>query len=262
MQAQNDDLGPGVLVFRRHWIVLVKPVSMALALAGGVVFLAMVMTPGLLVLCLIPLGWIGLSLFRWWGHTFTFTSDGHRLVGKRGMFSISEHVTSTFGGVRLSQSLLGQRLNYGHVEIQPANVEIEYIDNFQTFERILLVGDGQLTDLEGALVYRSVQPEPPRKATHLRWRRKDLFDEGIFAWASLLLSGVFAATLSTVLSLSGLTDELSFSIPLVVASLLLASAHVVRYWQAKRTIILPTRKPITATYRNIVGGFELTFSRE
>ncbi len=259
MQAQNDDLGSGILVFRRHWIVLVKPVSMALALAGGVVFLAMVMTPRLLVLCLIPLGWIGLSLFRWWGHTFTITSDGRRLVGRRGVFS--QYVTSTFGGVRLSQSLLGQRLNYGHVEIQPANVKIEYISNFQTFERILL-GDGQLTDLEGALAYRSMQSESTRKATHLRWGRKDLLNEGVFAWASLLLSGIFAATLSTVLSFSGLADELSFLIPLVVASFLLVSVHVVRYWQTKRVVILPTRKPITATYRSIIGGFELTFSRE
>lgn len=222
------------LVFRQHWSVLVKPVVVSL-LCSGLIFGALMLigldqAPWLLGASIVPLIPIGWRFLAWYANRYVFR-DG-RLVHEWGIFSRSELALDySFSYLTFGQSSWDKLLDCGNVELGlgASRAKLERIGRFREFKSILT--NGQLTDLE--------------------WKRKNLLAEGIFAWASLLVSGIFAATLSTVLSFSGLADELSFSIPLVVASLLLISAHVIRYWQRNYTITLPTRKPPTATYRKV-----------
>jgi len=74
------------------------------------------------------------------------------------------------------------------------------------------------------------------RETTRKWDRKQMLAEGRFAWTWLFLSAFLGATLSTALSLAGFSDQISFSVPLLVACLLLVSAHTFRFWRHRRGI--------------------------
>ena len=86
-----------------------------------------------------------------------------------------------------------------------------------------------------------------------KWDRKQTLAEARFAWIWLFLSAFLGATLSIMLFLVGLPDRISFSVPLLLTSLLLVSVHVFRFWQhnraANRTRFPTTPSQIQLTLR-------------
>jgi len=125
-----ETLMPGeklVLKERQHWVVMVKPLLLPVALvvlAAVLDFASVIPSDYRLLATLAAVAILGLSLIvvwiRWTSRSFTITD--RRVILDVGIFSRSSKVIALdrVQDIATSQSLLGRMLGYGRIEIASA----------------------------------------------------------------------------------------------------------------------------------------------
>jgi len=125
-----ETLMPGeklVLKERQHWVVMVKPLLLPVALvvlAAVLDFASVIPSDYRLLATLAAVAILGLSLIvvwiRWTSRSFTITD--RRVILDVGIFSRSSKVIALdrVQDIATSQSLLGRMLGYGRIEIDSA----------------------------------------------------------------------------------------------------------------------------------------------
>jgi len=125
-----ETLMPGeklVLKERQHWVVMVKPLLLPVALvvlAAVLDFASVIPSDYRLLATLATVAILGLSLIvvwiRWTSRSFTITD--RRVILDVGIFSRSSKVIALdrVQDIATSQSLLGRMLGYGRIEIDSA----------------------------------------------------------------------------------------------------------------------------------------------
>lgn len=111
-------------VVRRHWIVLIGPLGLALFLAGGLLASAFIERPGLALvigsLFALSAAWAVWRVLDWRCDLWVVTTQ--RVIDETGVLAVQviDSPLDTIHNVGCQQSLLGRILGYGTVEIQTA----------------------------------------------------------------------------------------------------------------------------------------------